>query len=88
MAQIPTMRRAFRRDLLGHGGDDRRYLVRLIDTLRKSTAGAAGEERKREAQNMTEGGLNEIGLDGAGDGGALEVRGQGKVVAKYADGEE
>ena len=78
----------FRSDLARHGRNDGCDLVGLIDAPGESSAGSPVKEGEGQVQDVPEGGLDQVGLDGAGDGRTLEVGGQGEEVAGHADDEQ
>ena len=71
--------------MLREGGNDGRYLVRLVDAFGQAATGAAVEKRDGQAQNMAKGRLNELEFDFTGHNRALVFRQQRKVVSNNAD---
>ncbi len=65
----------FRGDLARYGRNDGRDLVGLIDAPGESSAGSPVKEGEGQVQDVPEGGLDQVRLDGAGDGRTLEIGG-------------
>src|SRR5450756_3037715 len=88
MAQIPAMLSSSGAIWRATAETMGRDLVRLIDAPGESPAGATVKEGERQPQDVPEGGLDQVRLDGAGHRGTLQVGGQGEEVADHADAKE
>lgn len=79
---------SFGSDLLGEGVDDGGELIGLVNAARDAGAGLTGEIGSGQAEDVAEGGDDEIGFHEAGHFGAEVVGTEGGEVAGSADEEE